>query len=279
MTVQELQLKLDAAEAKLNKAQQLLQKYIIKSNELEVKYSEVLINYPLNDNSWVAANWDKIPYDIYNLSHKYEDSKECVKDSERKVKELTQVRDNWKTKLELMKAKENEFAQIPQVVKDFVHNWRVKTEAWIKENLASYNKARRDAYKIYEKACDYSNDLTYDERKVLINEYNDLYSEIRKTTDPFILTIASRGGDKDQEEFIQKTLDEEERDKIFDLIRRVTKITGTITDASMLRIGEQNGELNGLVEGQDGKAFVETIGAGGYAIQRFHYRVLVKPIK
>lgn len=179
--------------------------------------------------------------------------------------------------LELEKAKDIKFANIPQVIKDFVHNWRIKTEQWIRQNLEEYSKTRKEAYSYYEKAYDWSNNLTQEERKELLNKYNELYQEIKENTDPLIINIYSRG--KDKEEYIQKLLNEEEENKILGLIKRVTKVIGTIIDASNLRISEQNGELNGLVIGKEGKAYIETIGAGGYAVQCFHYRVLVKKIK
>lgn len=62
------------------------------------------------------------------------------------------------------------------------------------------------------------------------------------------------------------------------IIERTNKIVGQITDTADLRIG-MNGELNGFILGTRGKAKVETIGAGGYNIQIFHYRVLVKEVK
>jgi len=60
--------------------------------------------------------------------------------------------------------------------------------------------------------------------------------------------------------------------------RRVTFIVGKILDAKGLTIGS-NGEINGLVIGDKGKATVNTISAGGYNVQCFHYRVLVKKLK
>ena len=40
-----------------------------------------------------------------------------------------------------------------------------------------------------------------------------------------------------------------------------------------------NGEINGIAEGEKGRAKVETIGAGGYNIQCYHFRVLVNKIE
>jgi len=60
--------------------------------------------------------------------------------------------------------------------------------------------------------------------------------------------------------------------KVF--LKRITDLVGTITDISFLTIG-CNGEINGYVIGDRGRANVRTIMAGG-PVQRLHYRVLVK---
>ena len=80
------------------------------------------------------------------------------------------------------------------------------------------------------------------------------------------------------EEKLDKMLDKEVQVKYEDLVNRITHITGLITDVSNLHIAG-NGNLNGIVIGEKGKAKVETIGAGGYAIQCFHYRTLIKEMK
>ena len=78
---------------------------------------------------------------------------------------------------------------------------------------------------------------------------------------------------------IDKMLDKEVKAKYIDLVHRITAVVGEIQDVSNLSIGSQSGEINGLVVGSKGKAKVETISAGGYNIQIFHFRVLVHKIK
>ena len=68
---------------------------------------------------------------------------------------------------------------------------------------------------------------------------------------------------------------------IIDLIYRVRKITGEITNWSNIRVTAGTGGftvLNGTVIGKEGIACVESITAGGYNIQRLHIRVLVHSV-
>lgn len=64
---------------------------------------------------------------------------------------------------------------------------------------------------------------------------------------------------------------------LLDLYNRVKKITGNITDCGKLSWGGK--ALNGYVKGDRGSAYVETIEAGGWNIQRWHLRVLVNECK
>ena len=60
--------------------------------------------------------------------------------------------------------------------------------------------------------------------------------------------------------------------------KRVSKICGKITNADELLVGTR-GDINGIIEGENGKAEVRTIEAGGYNIQCFHFRVLVNKVQ
>lgn len=62
------------------------------------------------------------------------------------------------------------------------------------------------------------------------------------------------------------------------IIERVNAICGKITDATGLSVGAK-GDLNGNIIGERGVAHVQTIGAGGYNIQCFHFRTLIHEVK
>ena len=64
---------------------------------------------------------------------------------------------------------------------------------------------------------------------------------------------------------------------IIDLFNRVKAITGDVTEWSGIAVERGNSfpVLTGVVIGKSGRAYVETILAGGYNIQRLHIRTLV----
>lgn len=77
---------------------------------------------------------------------------------------------------------------------------------------------------------------------------------------------------------IQSTLDRDVAAKYDRIVERATQKVGKVVDASGLYVAD-TGELNGYVKGETGKKVkITTIGAGGYNIQCFHFRVLVKEV-
>ena len=77
------------------------------------------------------------------------------------------------------------------------------------------------------------------------------------------------------EEEVDRMIERDKVSKKESLIHQVEKKIGKIVDAKGLSVGV-DGSLNGLIVGENGKASVETIYAGGYNIQCLHYRILVK---
>lgn len=79
---------------------------------------------------------------------------------------------------------------------------------------------------------------------------------------------------------IHKTNVKSAENIIVDLFNRVKEITGEVTEWNVhVTAGNQNlAVLEGIVQGKEGKARVETVEAGGWNIQRLHIRTLVHSI-
>lgn len=114
------------------------------------------------------------------------------------------------------------------------------------------------------------------EKKELLYEFHRL-DEVESILDGIPCGYNRYKGTIDMD-ILNKFLQQEADAKYDFIIERTNKIVGQITDASNLRIGEK-GELNGIICGTRGNAYVNTIGAGGYNIQCFHFRTLINPYK
>jgi hypothetical protein len=77
-------------------------------------------------------------------------------------------------------------------------------------------------------------------------------------------------------QFLDKVLDKEVKSKKVQFIARIEKKSGEIKDVN-LTIGT-DGSINGTVIGEEATVNVYSIIAGGYNIQKAHYRVLVKEV-
>jgi len=155
-------------------------------------------------------------------------------------------------------------AEVP-AVKEFLQNWRTRAyEVYIadaKEYVVKYNEFQ----------------VNHPYGSTNINEYRIARNELNARFEHVINLVNAHTGVVFTTQ-LNEMLDKEVIRKERNLIARVRKAVGTITDASNLYIGN-NAEINGYVIGTEGKAKVETITAGGYNIQRLHFRVLVNNIK
>ncbi|WP_240421923.1 hypothetical protein [Paenibacillus periandrae] len=149
-----------------------------------------------------------------------------------------------------------------EAIEIFLANWREKAEGYYRNEYTQLKQYVAD----YEAQSD--------------GKYNrERYTAFKKTMKERFSSVAidlTQYG-REWETRLAKILDSEKDNKRKMLILRVTKITGEITDAKALHIGD-NGEINGIAVGEKGSARVETISAGGWNIQCFHFRVLVKEV-
>ena len=77
---------------------------------------------------------------------------------------------------------------------------------------------------------------------------------------------------------ILKLIDKDLVNRKAAFIKRVKAKTGDVILESNLRMGT-DGSINGFVKGEDASVDVYSIIAGGYNIQKLHYRVLVREIR
>lgn len=237
-----------------------------------------------------------------------------LEDSVRKYWDLYKVYLNWLNKYNKAVSSEEKYNSNRIAVLDkFLDDWakRVK-EFYLKDKddyIESLNKVHNEVYN-YLKENDY---MTADRntRTIIENQFLKQYKwaaryiDVRKFAQlesktasitlnllnvkfvpeeeySFLPSFATKGHyelrsyDEDK---LDKLIAQEKEVKYRELVDRVESEVGTITDVSNLSIGAQHGELNGIVEGTNGKCYVETIGAGGWNIVCFHYRVLVHKVK
>lgn len=280
MNIQLLNEKITKAKEKVEKCKKIVEKH---EKQLEKKKEK-------------GDEWD-IKWKISDI----ESAKGNLKDAER-------ILSGWEYKLEEELRKDSFLENnTPQIIKDFLQEWKDKVYKWhikryedyieLKQELAEREyEARLECAKTTPEYAEY-----LDENGEVKNYWKDLhnlyptnimdkylkdreldYKNIKSRLFNFagttILKMAEFRNENDRLTWLEKTLQEEKRAKMLDLIHRINDVIGAITDASGLSISPK-GNLDGIIIGEKGKAKVETIGAGGYNIQCFHYRTLVNKLQ
>lgn len=272
-----------------------------------VAYLELLKNYNshrLPDhaevNTWALVRkygWnfeDKYGSALYSITN----DAESIYNSKYAIKEAQQVLDNYKSKLSALKAKADEVDRIPDCLKAFLDDIVSRWDAYdfnIRDNSpAYYRELKNVADEILYSGADSWNRWEVEKAK-LAELYPDLPSSgwgmtrERKFKEEHIINpFEARFGSLkyaqglwgQSDEWIHKQNQRDGENLILDLLKRVTKITGPVTDWSGLHItqGNMGAVLNGIVVGEEGKARVESIYASG-PVQRLHIRTLVKEVK
>lgn len=194
----------------------------------------------------------------------------------REIEELTGKLEIYKAKVEAEKNIET-----IEVIETFLEEWKCKAIGWYKEdfrNLLIYLKERELRKQEFEEWKKTHRDMgeRRKKEKELGLDYMSYQEELKERFNS--LTIKLMDYRSEWETQLEKWVEVEKVAKRKSLIARVKDIVGEITDATGLYVAD-NAEINGFIVGNCGKAEVTTISAGGYNIQCFHYRVLVKKIK
>lgn len=223
-----------------------------------------------------ASNWSNNPY------YYHEDDLRWT------LKDLAIAREAL-AKYEAQLTAENEKAASRNVtaIIEFLENWKVKVMEYYTERFARYLVALEEYYRKSSEHCDWFNHGGWKQEnaKQIDEEYRKYRKEFnRKWGEMERYELREYNPETKQydrvfnRDRLQKELDQEANAKYDDIIERTNAICGKITDARGLWVGNK-GDLDGIVIGERGTAKVQTIGAGGYNIQCFHFRTLVHEVK
>lgn len=221
--------------------------------------------------------------------------KSTVKKIEKLEAELKTIMENIP---EDVQAEINEREEIFTTFSDFISFlekiWNDRDEMlkkacneWLVEEINNIYKSWNNIYyekdnEFYEisKSVEYKNNYERNKAKrIFMNNVKNEYF-----TKPIDVLLEKAGFNELSEyervsehsiEALKKENLEKAQQSVLSLVDRVENRVGKVTDWSGIHFG-MNGMLNGRVTGNLGSVYVETIGAGGYNIQRFHYRVLLK---
>lgn len=301
--------KVAKCEATVEKHKVQLQKKIDKFNKLADKlgyehYDFYNSFYELNNAITDTSIRDDLVWAYSDVETKEDD----IKTAENKVAEAEKVLKNWQEKLNKEEANLQYINnEIPQILIDFLNDWKEHCKEYVLTMTDKYFEEKRELKDTINTYCweyivdnkdkfDYlfnnypdnfatfNNSINYAQ---YVNSYRDfkefesIYNvkELKKSLENkynnyFVQFYISHRQDINA---LDKELEKEKNNKLLDLMNRVTAITGTVTDATNLKINAK-GDIDGIIYGEKGNCKVTTIGAGGYNIQCFHYRVLVKKI-
>ena len=193
--------------------------------------------------------------------------------------------EKYKNLLKAEEVKNNKLSEEKiQVIWDFLLKWKEKAKQYYERQL----KLLLDYYSLNRETCELHNNSSYFKRTHSPEEYEQYIIELkekekeekslRDAIDPVTYKVYDRKTKGLNYDKLNELLDKEIENKYINMVDKVTEITGEITDASDLRI-DPRGEINGYIKGVNGTAKINTIGAGGYNIQIFHFRTLIKPVK
>lgn len=79
---------------------------------------------------------------------------------------------------------------------------------------------------------------------------------------------------RNTDEYIAKLVKKDAEARKAKILKQVSVKVGNILECDLQR--NENGGFDGKIKGDKGQIYIETIVAGGYNIQRAHYRTLIK---
>lgn len=241
-----------------------------------------------------SFNWDDDHNPYYYSEY---DLKHCLKDIEAAQKALADY------KAQMVAETEKANSRNVKVIVDFLEMWKARVREYYGDGLKAYY-TEKEAVRTAVKAVEIPRwgDPGYLEANAKVQALQaewyikchgkyETRQEVTPTGRKVSHQVKVQDGEYEylnpynRERTLEEALAKLERDLVQEanrkydfIIERTNHIVGTITNASNLELGEKD-DLNGYIIGTKGKAKVQTIGAGGYNIQCFHFRTLINPMK
>lgn len=228
----------------------------------------------------VAERNNELYFDLSD----YEDKLDDIARNTHKLHELQDKLKEYQDKFDEEK-KRHDIPHIP-ALEEFLAQWKTEAADWFRDRAAACHKFKdkrrvlcaviRQKYTPQEFL--HRKEIAAEEKEAGV-DYDSYIKALKRnfTQDVQKLCLSGRPGEKAFELELETLLANEVDSMRLELYYRCTAIVGVITDASDLHVGS-NGSLNGFVKGENGAANVDTIVAGGWNIQRKHFRVLIKPV-
>lgn len=231
------------------------------------------------------VGWDNIcseesdPWrDLYYEVCTVEEYIESIENAYKAIEEKKAVIEKYKAQQSKADEKELEFDALPDVIKQFAADVVDMWDEWDLYRQASVKESRKQTDALYEDMYKARRELGYegskeqvDEIQAVIDEVRSQYSQKEWNELPYMT-----------EEAIHEENVKNSKVLALDLAYRVERIVEDIVDASDLRLSRGNSGcvvINGIVKGKSKVAKVQSVGAGGYNIQRFHIRTLVNEVR
>lgn len=218
-------------------------------------------------------------WDLFDVIRKFED----IKGAKGKLADAERVLKNWEDKLAVeLEADRYLEDNAPEVIMEFIENWKRMAYDWHVKRFEDYQSFKK---KLKEDLAEARRALGINERMMLTRAQDKElekvgldYKSINKRKVEFagmtVMKLDEIRNETERWAWLDRKLEVEKKAKLLDLVYRLNNEVGKTLDATDLRIGAE-GNLNGIVIGETGKVKVETVGAGGWNIQCFHYRTLM----
>ena len=168
-----------------------------------------------------------------------------------------------------------------KAIDTFLSTWRDASYKYYMGLYNEYDNIFNEIVSVMNKhniiTIPHNKDLLPEEYKVAKQKQTDFKNSIGKGVFNAIETMRWEKRCKRGDTWLNNLLDKEVEKKKVEFIARVEKKSGEIKDVN-LKIGV-DGSINGTVTGDKTKVDVYSIVAGGWNIQRAHYRVLVNEVR